>query len=188
MIGKKEKVFWSAAALVLVSAGLGIGSWLASQKYPACVTGVETRAVRGGSMRPLIEPGAKVKVELGYYSCREVVRGDLVLYDYQGNYDPLLKIAAGIPGDRFETVPDPTAPIYSNILVNGQVLKTSSGEPYVLEPRGTRLLSLYAEDYGSVIPPGTYLLMGDSPRGALDSTVFGLVSKNSLIGRALLGA
>jgi type IV secretory pathway protease TraF len=46
------------------------------------------------------------------------------------------------------------------------------------------MLSLYEKDYKGIIPQNTYLILGDQPSGSVDSSVFGLVDKSDILGKA----
>lgn len=148
----------------------------------ACITKIEERAVQGISLEPMIQDGAIVTIKFDYYGCNEVKRGDVAAYTYAGNSEPLIKIVKGIPGDTFFLRQDGDA---RHIILNGEVVKNSEGEPYQVSEQGNRLLSLYIRDYQGVIPANTYLLLGNIANGSLDSTRFGLVSKNDLMGKVV---
>ena len=145
-----------------------------------CVTGTEEKTVRGDSLSGLIENGAEVKILLGFYDCNEVQREDIVIYSYVGNQNPLIKIIKGIPEDKFELVENNGN---WNIFINGKVAVNSLGQPYVLDERGYQMLSLYEKDYRGIIPLNTYLLLGNLATGSLDSSHFGLVDKNDILGK-----
>jgi len=131
----------------------------------------DTRVVRGGSMEPLIAPGTEVSVE----RAEHYGRGDLVVYNYSGNSNPLIKSVKAAPGDSWRIDG-------CNIIVNNTKLANSEGTPYCISD--TRRLQLYAHDYPT-IPPGAYLIMGDNPAGSIDGSVLGLVSGKDIIGKAI---
>ena len=145
-----------------------------------CVINVEEKTVHGTSLSGLIEPGSTVKILFGYYNCNEIRRGDIVVYNYSGNPNPIIKIVKGIPGDLFHL--QKTESGY-NILINGEIVKNSQSEPYLLGESGYRMLSLYENDYKDVIPANAYLLLGNIASGSLDSTHFGLIGKDDITGK-----
>lgn len=145
-----------------------------------CVTSVEERTVRGSSLKGIIEPEEKVIVYFGYYRCNDPKRGDMVLIDYAGNDNPIMKIIKGVPGDSFSLK---QASGGWNIMINGEPLKNSQEKEYVIDQGGYRMLSLYARDYEK-IPENAFLVMGNLVGGTTDSTAFGLVGKNDIIGKA----
>jgi len=146
-----------------------------------CQVEVEERIVRGSSLDPLIKDGEIVKVLFGYYECNEIKREDIVLYSYAGDEAPLIKIVKGVPGDEFSLQQIDGG---WHILINEEILKNSTGEPYLISGKRYEMLALYEKDYKGEIPAGAYLLLGNIPGGATDSTRFGLVSKGGIIGKA----
>jgi type IV secretory pathway protease TraF len=62
-------------------------------------------------------------------------------------------------------------------------LKNSQNQPYILDERGYRVLSLYEKDYKGIIPEDAYLILGNLPQGSLDSSHFGLVGKKDILGK-----
>lgn len=146
----------------------------------SCVSNKKTENVRGGSLSGIVEDGESVKVWEGYYNCHPVRRNDIVLYKYADKPAPLIKIVKAVPGDNFrlEQVGNGW-----RIRLNGERLANSEGEPYRLADAQMRVLALYEKDYQGVIPEGAYLLMGNLANGSNDSTRFGLVSKNDLVGK-----
>ena len=143
----------------------------------------ETAVVRSGSMSPLLRDGDNVRVYYGFYDTHEVERGDLAVCRFSFRRDPVIKLVRAVPGDRFalQELPDGGA----RLVVNGAVLVNSAGTPHKFSGRRKRMLALYARDYGGVIPPGAYLLLGDNSEGSLDSGRFGLAAREALVGKAL---
>lgn len=167
----------SAIALCLLLV-IGEASWASD-----CLLRIEERTVRGESMSGLVEAGRDVRIAFGHYDCHDVRRGDIVALRHAGRPDPIIKVARGLPGDRFHL--EKTREGW-NIRINGRVLKTSSKEPYLFNEKGYRMLSLYEGSYGGRIPPGTYLILGNLAGGSLDSSRFGLISKSEILGKVLI--
>ena len=132
-------------------------------------------------MSPLVKPGEVITALYGYYACHPIERGDIVLYHYAGDKNPLIKIVKAVPGDRW-SLGDKNGDFL--ILVNGKVLKNSEGNEYQI-PDTNKILPLYAEDY-PVIPQNAYLILGDDPTGSLDSSRFGLISGEAILGKVVL--
>ncbi|OGZ32037.1 MAG: signal peptidase I [Candidatus Portnoybacteria bacterium RBG_13_40_8] len=139
--------------------------------------------VRGVSLSGVLEPGTTIDVWLNYYQCHQVKRGDLVLYKINPQIDPIIKIVKGIPGDNIRL--EGRDGKFWNILVNDKALTVSQGEPYQINEKAADLIGLYIKDYHGVIPPKSYLLMGNMVSGSVDSTRFGLVDISDIIGRAV---
>jgi signal peptidase I len=150
------------------------------KKYQNCPIKIEKKIVRGNSLEPLIKDGETIEVLFGYYSCNTIQRNEVVLYNYAGNKNPIIKIIKGIPGDKF-SLKKTNRGWY--ILINGEILKNSENQPYILDERGYRVLSLYEKDYKGIIPENAYLILGNLPQGSLDSTHFGLVGEKDILGK-----
>ncbi len=142
----------------------------------SCITSFSKYEVRGSSLSGLIEPGSCILVAEGYYNCNDVKRGEVVAYNYRGNNNLIIKIVKAIPGDSFSLN-------NSRILVNGEILRNTEGKEYII--RDTRMLSLYTKDY-PIIPEDTFLILGNLASGSLDSSRFGLISKQDIRGRVFL--
>ncbi|MFA5247351.1 MAG: signal peptidase I [Candidatus Micrarchaeia archaeon] len=153
---------------------------IAPNETAACVTSIEERTVRGDSMTGIFSNGQTVRVQFGYYGCNEPSIGDVVLVHFAGDTNPLIKIIKATPGDSFSLS---KASCGWNIIVNGQVLQNSFGTDYCIGYSGYKMLSLYVNSYGGVIPQDAYLVLGNLVGGSTDSTRFGLTSKNSLLGK-----
>jgi len=138
--------------------------------------------VRGSSLEPLIQKGKTIILMRGYYGCYPVRRDDVVACDYAGNKTLLIKIVKGLPGDKFSLQKSEDNSGW-NILINGEVLKNSEGDSYILDERCYEMLSLYINDYKGVIPTDAYLILGNNPTGSLDSTHFGLVDKSNFVAK-----
>ena len=94
---------------------------------------------------------------------------------------PLIKALRGLPGDKF-SVSD------GKIIINGVAAMNSAGEPYRLSPPRAAMIALYVHDDHGVIPPDSFLVMGENPAGSLDSSRFGLVSRQAIIGKLVENA
>ena len=155
---------------------------LLAEKY---LTTREEKTIRGNSLSGLLEDGETVDALFGYYDYEEIQRGDLILYSYAGNDVPLIKIIKGISGDKFE-LKEVDGERTWHILINREIIKNSQDNPYLLDERGHRMLSLFEEDYGGVIPDDAYLILGNLVSGSTDSTRFGLVHRNDILGKVLM--
>jgi signal peptidase I len=151
-----------------------------NEKSQNCPIKIEEKIVRGNSLEPLIKDGETIEVLFGYYDCHPIQRNDIVVYFYAGNKNPIIKIIKGIPGDKFSLKKTNNG---WYILINGEILKNSENQPYILDERGYRVLSLYEKDYKGIIPEDAYLILGNLPQGSLDSSHFGLVGKKDILGK-----
>ncbi|MFH1326478.1 MAG: signal peptidase I [Candidatus Falkowbacteria bacterium] len=149
----------------------------------SCITTKSERVVRGESLQGIIKNGENIKVWEGYYNCNLVERGDIIIYNYSSEKDPIIKIIKGLPGDKF-ALKQNEAGNY-NIIVNNKILNVSTGQPYELTEVKHRMLALYEKDFKGVIPKDTYLILGNQTNGSLDSTRFGLIDKKGIIGKVI---
>jgi len=145
-----------------------------------CFVETEEMTVRGSSLDPFIKPEQIIKALFGYYDCNEVKRGDIVLFNYAGNKNFVIKIVKGISGNKFELR---KAESGWNILINNQIVKNSEDKPYLISGNAYKMLSLYEKDYKGIIPENAYLLLGNQVSGSADSTTFGLIDKSGIVAK-----
>jgi len=146
-----------------------------------CVEKIETVQVRDNSLTPLLNQGDNVKLYYGFYKCNQPQFGDIIAYHYTGNKEaPLAKIIKAVPGDRWEIRKDNEE--FYQIFVNGTALKNSEGKIYQISEENAKVLKLYAQSY-PIIPNEAYLILGNLTAGTVDSTKFGLISKNDIVGK-----
>ncbi|MFA6550995.1 MAG: signal peptidase I [Patescibacteria group bacterium] len=187
-LAKKFLLYAGAAMTLIVIAELVFLAYLKlkeinyNQQFNlTCVSEQTDEIVRGQSLSGLIEEGQTVKLLKNFYNCNPIQRGDIVAYSYTGRPEPIIKIAKGLPGDRFNLQKNERGNY--NILINAKIITTSANQPYVLQAGTQKMLELYVNDYKGVIPPDTYLIFGNIATGSLDSTRFGLVGKEGIIGK-----
>ncbi len=107
--------------------------------------------------------------------------GDVVLFQSDSSRVPLIKALRGLPGDKF-SVSD------GKIVINGTGATNSAGEPYRLSPPHAAMIALYVHDDHGIIPPDSFLVMGENPAGSLDSSRFGLIPQSAIIGKVIENA
>ncbi len=193
MMKKKKVAIFAVAVLlfaifVIVLERNGIDSE-ESSLVENCPVIEEEKTVRGNSLTGLLEDGETVSVLIGYYDCNEIEREDLILYSYAGSDAPLIKIIRGVPGDRFELREangdsDENGKVW-HIIIGGEILTNSNGESYILNERGYGMLSLYEESYEGIIPEDSYLILGNLTSGSMDSSRFGLVHRDDMLGKVI---
>ncbi|MBI2050617.1 MAG: signal peptidase I [Parcubacteria group bacterium] len=138
--------------------------------------------VTGASMEPILFRGQIIRVDTAAYQRDPIKTGDMVVIKQPGDNGYLVKFVKAIPGDTLGLAEQPDG--RSRVLVNGEALVNSEGEPYLLPENKTAMLRLYARDYGT-IPDGAYLVLGNRPGGTDDSTVFGLIDAKRIKGKVL---
>ncbi|MFA6136035.1 MAG: signal peptidase I [Candidatus Paceibacterota bacterium] len=154
---------------------------IVSANNSSCAYDEKEDIVVGSSMSGLIESGTKIKVLEGYYKCNPVKRDDIVIYKYAGNPEPLIKTVKAIDGDSWNLKKINSG---YQIIVNEKVLRNQQSIPYVLSTQKSAMLKLYTKDY-PIIPKDTFLILGNIPEGSLDSTRFGLIPKENIIGKVV---
>lgn len=145
---------------------------------------MEECIVRGESMAGIAEEGDTVKLLTGYYNCNPIQRGDIVAYSYGRDNKILMKRAEGIPGDHFNV--DSEGDETGRLFINGAPLKTSEGKEFILDSQQKHILTMYADSYQSTVPEGAYLIFGNVAEGSVDSTKFGLVGKQDIVGKIIV--
>lgn len=132
--------------------------------------------VAGASMDPTFEDGHYIIVDQLTYRFEEPERGDVIIFKYPN--DPskfFIKRILGLPG---ETV----------VIENGQLLIANSPtstegyvlpEPFVVDGNKT------IESVRRVLEGDEYFVMGDNRRASSDSRVWGPLSEDLIIGRAI---
>jgi len=180
---KANKITWLlitiVVILVLLEEGVLVHKRQLQPTASNCPIKIEEKIVRGNSMDPFIKNGQTITVLKGYYNCHKVKRNDIILLHYAGNKNPLIKIVKAIPGDNWH-LENSNGCYY--IIVNGNIAKNSEGKDYCLSEKKAKMLQLYASDY-PIIPQNAYLVLGNEVEGSMDSTRFGLLGKDNIIGK-----
>lgn len=126
--------------------------------------------VEGTSMMPGLDDQERIFINKYVYRWEPIERGDVVVFRYPR--DPsksYIKRVIGVAGDRVEIE-------QGMVFVNGRRLS----EPYV--PSDFRDDRSVAE---TVVPPGSYFLLGDHRNLSSDSRDFGSVSERYIYGKAV---
>jgi len=92
-----------------------------------------------------------------------------------------------VPGDTIILEEQEDGNFY--IIINGKSILNSEEEPYSLTYAKSRMINLYAkeykEKYNSKIPDNLYLVLGNQTSGTQDSTQFGLVERENIVGKVI---
>jgi signal peptidase I len=160
------------------SRGLVVSVWLRDLIISLAISGFiiifvyQPVKVEGTSMMPSLEDQERIFVNKFVYRLEPIERGDIVVFRYPR--DPsksFIKRVVGLAGDRIRINA-------GQVWVNGKRLE----EDYV--PRAYEDLRSYAE---SVVPPGSYFVLGDHRSLSNDSRDFGAVSESYIYGKAVFG-
>ncbi len=130
--------------------------------------------VEGPSMQPNFHTGQVLMVSRVNYLLGNPERGQIVVFNPPNqppDEPPYIKRVIGLPGDTIE-IRD------TLVYVNGQQLS----EPYINEP----CLPTNCRDQEWTLGANEYFMMGDNRNHSSDSRRFGVVSRDRIIGEALV--
>lgn len=137
---------------------------------------IQASTVHGVSMQPGLQEGEWVMVNYWSYRFGSPQRGDVVVFKppitIQGA-DYLVKRIIAVPGDTISISA-------TDVFVNGKQLK----EPYLspLPSDGVQTVTGVVSDLK--MQKDQYWVMGDNRRDSLDSRSFGVVTRQSIVGKA----
>ena len=135
---------------------------------------VEAFYIPSESMTPTLLVGDRVLVNKLSYDLHDVHRADIVVFkappgEETAQIKDLVKRVIGLPGDTIEGKG-------GQIYINGKLLP----EPFL--PKG-----LQSRTFGpQKVPPGHYFVLGDNRQNSKDSTYFGPINGNLIVGRVFL--
>jgi signal peptidase I len=123
------------------------------------------------SMEPTVLVGDRIVVDKSAYAFSEPKRGDLAIYRTTEFHQAIfMKRIVGMPGETIEIR-------NREVFINGRKVD----EPYVPSMDEPSLRDSLA---ATVIPAGTYFLLGDNRDNSLDSRFIGPVRRQQLVGKA----
>lgn len=128
--------------------------------------------VEGTSMMPSLEDQERIFVNKFVYRLEPISRGDIVVFRYPR--DPsksYIKRVIGVAGDRVRIDG-------GQVYVNGEALEEDYVPPAYADARS------YPE---TVVPPNSYLVLGDHRSMSNDSRDFGPVNQSYIYGKAVFG-
>jgi signal peptidase I len=160
------------------SRGMAVSVWLRDLVISLAISGFiiifvyQPVKVEGTSMMPSLEDQERIFVNKFVYRLEPIERGDIVVFRYPR--DPsksFIKRVIGLAGDRIRINA-------GQVWVNGGRLD----ENYV--PKAYEDVRSYSE---TVVPPGSYFVLGDHRSLSNDSRDFGPVRENFIYGKAVFG-
>ncbi len=123
-------------------------------------------AIPSSSMSPTLEPGDQIVVTRYFDSQPE--RGHVVVFHSPLSGDDLMvKRVVGLPGDLVDSR-------LGRVRIGAHTLP----EPYVLRPAASGAIQ------AQVVPADSYFVLGDNREDSLDSRSWGVVPRQSIVGRA----
>ncbi|HSE12300.1 MAG TPA: signal peptidase I [Rudaea sp.] len=169
--------------------------------------------VPSGSMNPTIVEGDRILVDKAAYGLRipfttvrltrgdDPQRGDVAIFSSPEDGTTLVKRVIGLPGDTIEMrddvlfvnavamdydaasdAADQDLPVNTRLEDHRYLTEKLAGHPHAIMvlPQHLALRSFGA----TRVPPGHYLVLGDSRDNSKDSRYIGFVPRDSIVGRA----
>jgi len=143
---------------------------------PEGARNLQEDTIIGHSMFPTFKNGEKVLVD---YQGTDFGKGDVVVFRFKTRTETFVKRIIAVGGDEVVFGKD------GFLYINGEKLE----EPYVNKGKSfkifakLKLILKQLEYYDHVIPENMMLVMGDNRGNSFDSTQYGLVLRQYLIGR-----
>jgi signal peptidase I len=157
-----------------------------------------------GSMQPTIQVGDRIIVNKMAYDLRlpftqyslfntgEPERGDIAVFESNAANNRLVKRIIGLPGDAVSMNDE-------KLYINGKAveythMKNEAGLIHAVEDLGQIKHNIHVDEKSSnrlsnfnsvVVPPNSYLVLGDNRRNSADSRVYGFVPRHELKGKAV---
>lgn len=172
-------VFAKAAGIFLLMWG-GV-LFAAAQTDTSCITGIQRHVVQGKSMEGWISNGDSADLWMNYYVCNAPQREEFVVFRLGGPDTWLIKRIVGIAGDTWKL--DSLENGQFQLRVNDSLVLDADEQPYVFNKNRKNMLQLYINAYHGIIPENSLVVLG-ADANTRDSSVFGLIGMDSLVGRA----
>lgn len=173
--------FWKRV-LFLSTFGIGLYFILSPKIFKNdCSTSVEMVKIHGSSMSEILIDHQEVKAEFFYYNCNKIERDHIVIIKKAEDQQQfLVKKILLIPGDTFYTRGFGKG---FQIIVNGNILTTQSGRPYLFSSDSYRILKHFEDTNNGVVPEDQFLVFGTQKNGSYDSSQFGPIHKSEIVAK-----
>jgi hypothetical protein len=150
-----------------------------------CPGEVLRRKANDPRMKGVLEPETPIQITLNFYACNPIERDDLVLFRFHFDQEPVIRMARGIPGDRFNVLPDESTGRWK-IEINGKLLKLKDGSTIIFGANGTHPpLLTAARERDHRLAENEVILLSNATVGQLDSRNIGLISLYDVVGKVI---
>lgn len=160
---------------------LDIQEFVEERDLKDCKTSI-SRVVTVSDGNDVYPAGTELEVEMNYYNCNVGKRDEVAMIMSPGKSQPIFKYIKIVPGDKFE-VTRKDKQFY--VEINGEVMKDPSGETYQFQENKSRMIKLYESNFVDGVKEGVYFVFGSSLGGGFDSTRFGPVTNERMVGRVV---
>ncbi len=174
------------ALIVLLSTAYLLSSWRGTPKSQAPSSGVEDCqseefVMPDSWLTGRLAPGENFRAITNWSACgRGIQRGDVVLYQVSKAHEPVARIVAAQPGDRFRLIAVANG---WNIEVEGRLYMDESGvEPYRFGSPAPPLIRIYEEAHQGILDSTSLLLFSTKSPGDQDSGSLGVLNTADVSG------
>ncbi|MFB2898626.1 signal peptidase I [Aerosakkonemataceae cyanobacterium BLCC-F50] len=143
----------------------------------------EARYIPSGSMLETLQINDRLIVDKLSYNFSSPNRGDIIVFnptkalEEQNFHDAFIKRVIGLPGEKVELK-------NGKVYINGKVLQETytHGQETSTDVCPAGQPAFLAKPV--VVPPNSYLVLGDNRRNSYDGRCWGLVPRDRIIGKA----
>lgn len=166
-----NKKYWKYSVIIFLGGVLTLSFFY--WWWKSCWNILE-KNISWNSMEPLIFSWDKLSLNIGYYNCHDLERGDLIAYDFANSWELYIKILYGFPWDKifFKN---------SKLFINNKVLINSIWKEYVFSKEEEKLISLYIFNW--LLKKWSYLIFWDNISNSSDSRKFWWIWKKDIVGK-----
>lgn len=143
----------------------------------------EARYIPSGSMLETLQINDRLIVDKLSYNFTSPKRGDIIVFnptqalERENFHDAFIKRVVGLPGEKVELK-------NGKLYINGKTLqeKYINGQQTSTDVCPVEQLAYLAKPV--VVPPNSYLVLGDNRKNSYDGRCWGLVPRDRIIGKA----
>lgn len=147
---------------------------------PGCPSEIRTLKMEDPFLRGILEQGAAFQAAMNYYQCNSPVKGDLVLYRYSWKFMPVARQIVAVGGDKIALRKVGSG---WELWINGKVhLGGKQRFVFGIPSADPPLQNYFKANKGTVLP-NHVLVLSSFPPGDKDSSVFGAVDIQDIVGK-----